>query len=600
MKEQRIFYNLYGLTLIRSKKVISEFQKVFSTLNGAEKIRAVWDLFPIYGNSHANELIPYAQQTLALAKQDGDAIEVMKNLRLNGTLYFRTGSFKKALIYYEELKQTAHEHNNEEMLCLAYTNIGSVYTQKKSYVKALDHFHLALKHNDIVEDKIYNSLGVIYLNLNDYENAIKYFKKYGAHKKKINDQQGLSRYHCNLGSVYVEKGYLEKAQDHFFQAEKLCKKDEETFIYNAILHNIATVFQKKGKLEEAEKFSRQVLRNAKRIKDAFMEAETSVQLAEILFLQNKQEETIEFAMHAKEIALKKEFNKCLLKAYDLLARAYYNKGMLKTAWEYGQKQNKGLKQELQQLNEELNDANLDAKNQIIEQLEDKNTLIKSQNTDLREFAYIVAHDLKTPLRIIVSFADLILRQNAGDINPASTEFLEYIREASHKLHFKLEDLLYFVTLDKNKANYRRINPNELIKELIKQFEDEIAESKMNIQVDELPQIYGSEEQIRQYFYHLIDNAIKFRRDDKPEVKIFADKIEDKIQIAFKDNGIGIESAFQKKVFQLFQQLDQQNRKGNGFGLSICRKIAELHGGSMSLKSEPKLGSTFYLHLPTEN
>ena len=153
---------------IYKHKLINEFQKEFKRLSDPEKVRAVWSLFPIYGSSHAKELLPYAERTLALARAASTSTELMEMLRMNGTLYFKTGEVKKAIHCFEELVNFSQQYKNKQMLSLSYMNLGSIYIQNKSYSKALDNLHLALKYVDVVPAKLYNSIGVIYLHLREY------------------------------------------------------------------------------------------------------------------------------------------------------------------------------------------------------------------------------------------------------------------------------------------------------------------------------------------------------------------------------------------------------------------------------------------------
>ena len=121
----------------------------------------------------------------------------------------------------------------------------------------------------------------------------------------------------------------------------------------------------------------------------------------------------------------------------------------------------------------------------------------------------------------------------------------------------------------------------------------ITEMKVEIGGDPLPSVLGDDTQLAQVFQNLIENAIKFRREEPARIQVRAKETPDGYEIAVQDNGIGMESQYAERIFLMFQRLhDRTKYAGNGIGLAICKKIVERHGGRIWVESEPGRGSTF--------
>ena len=141
-----------------------------------------------------------------------------------------------------------------------------------------------------------------------------------------------------------------------------------------------------------------------------------------------------------------------------------------------------------------------------------------------------------------------------------------------------------------------MNVNELIAEIQEDLKSDIEEAGAAIEVGVLPVVWGNPMQLRMLFQNLIANAVKFREPDRPvKVRISAERNPDTQTVSFSvaDNGIGIAPEYHDRIFGLFQRLHTASRfGGSGLGLTICRRIASNHGGELSVKSEPGVGTTF--------
>lgn len=273
-----------------------------------------------------------------------------------------------------------------------------------------------------------------------------------------------------------------------------------------------------------------------------------------------------------------------------------------------------------------------AEEQIISsasQLKEKNIQLQQINEELESFNYIASHDLQEPLRKIETFLDL-LRKNMDDAEKSGRYIAKTI-ESSRRMSALIQSVLNYSRISKTSENEFSVTDlNKILDDVKNDLELRINESKVVIQSDKLPLIKSSPLQMHQLFSNLIGNALKFAKE-KPRIRItsrilsihdlkmegiqfqeisllneknISIKNPDRIKFAeikFSDNGIGFESQYSKKIFDLFQRLHSTAQySGTGIGLSIAKKIVEQHHGYISAQSEPDKGATFTVWLPVEN
>lgn len=244
-------------------------------------------------------------------------------------------------------------------------------------------------------------------------------------------------------------------------------------------------------------------------------------------------------------------------------------------------------------------------------LEKANTELVHSNKELEQFAYVVSHDLKEPLRKITTFSSLLLSGLDEELSEAARHHIGKIADAARRMNGMIEDILALSTLSQNR-DLQKCSLYALLKGTIENLEVPIKEKEATIECDHLPEMFVIPSQISQLFQNLLANALKFSREDvpprlrithtvvqtpppaMPEVK----KAEQYLQIRFEDNGIGFEPQQAEGIFGLFQRLHPRTTyEGSGLGLAICKKVVVNHGGAISAASEPGKGSTFTVTLP---
>jgi len=226
--------------------------------------------------------------------------------------------------------------------------------------------------------------------------------------------------------------------------------------------------------------------------------------------------------------------------------------------------------------------------------------LEKSNEELVNFANMVAHDVRAPLRSINSFTTLLERDLKNCSKPYNPEFLEFIKQAVSNLDELTNDLLDYAKSDDNSVEDERLSLNQTMKMVLLNLTDTINTTKAEIV---LPNsdffVKGKKLQLIQLFQNLIGNGLKYQSgQETPKVEIQAEGVENKIRISVIDNGIGISQGNLKKIFEPFKRLHNSNEyKGSGIGLATCKKIIDRLGSEFYVSSELGVGSTFTFDLP---
>ena len=255
-----------------------------------------------------------------------------------------------------------------------------------------------------------------------------------------------------------------------------------------------------------------------------------------------------------------------------------------------------LSLELEQLVDKIRIKNEQLKKEIKERKQIAKELQLS-NSELKRFAYISSHDLKTPLRMIVSFSQLLQKRYMDKLDQEANDYMDYIVKGAYEMNELIDALLEFLRIDKIKL-YKEIDLRNVLKIVLNNLNYEIKKTQAEITSDELPVIIADKSQMISLFQNLIFNAIKFHDKEPPRIHISSEVNKDEYIFSVKDNGIGIDPKYFNRIFIIFQRLHKKSDyEGTGIGLSICKKIIELHNGKIWVESIPGKGSIFYFSIP---
>lgn len=232
--------------------------------------------------------------------------------------------------------------------------------------------------------------------------------------------------------------------------------------------------------------------------------------------------------------------------------------------------------------------------------------LEHKNAELEEFSYVASHDLKEPLRKIITFGDLLrytIKENADE------RVLNYVTRMQHsagRMMSLIDDLLQLSRIGRGERQFEETDLDEVLRGVMQDLEPAIEQRHAEIKADPLPRLMAKPLQMQQLFQNLLTNALKFNESETPRITISNDVIipegstDHHCQITVADNGIGFEAENAARIFEPFQRLHGRSEyAGSGIGLAICKKIVEFHNGTITARSEPGKGSAFTITLPCE-
>ncbi|WP_353929269.1 ATP-binding protein [Okeanomitos corallinicola TIOX110] len=246
---------------------------------------------------------------------------------------------------------------------------------------------------------------------------------------------------------------------------------------------------------------------------------------------------------------------------------------------------------------------------FLEQETKQQKKLSLDNKELQQFAFIVSHDLKEPLRKIKTFAERLQVTCREFLSEQGLDYLQRIQNATQRMEMLIEGLLTLSQITTRGKQFLAVNLTQIVQEVLSDLEISIQQADVKVEVQELTIIQADPLQMRQLIQNLILNSIKFRRHNQPPlIKIYGHFLNKHIhdnsweythyQIIVEDNGIGFSEQYLDRIFHIFQRLHSSSEyEGTGIGLAICQKIVERHNGHITARSKPDQGAKFIITLP---
>ncbi|MEO1515875.1 MAG: ATP-binding protein [Bacteroidota bacterium] len=250
--------------------------------------------------------------------------------------------------------------------------------------------------------------------------------------------------------------------------------------------------------------------------------------------------------------------------------------------------NKSL-EEIQEKKETIEKVN----NQLTTNLQE----LQRSYKEMEQFAYIASHDLKSPLRTISNFAQILKRRYSGKLDKEADEFIEFIVSGVFRMNTIISDLLKYSQVGNKETVFEMVSLNEILELVQFNLASAIRDSNAVILVEDLPRFHANRSALIQLFQNLIGNAIKFQVKSRPPIiRVSSESAEDCWLFHLSDNGVGMDDGYQDKAFLPFQRINNLDRPGTGIGLAICKKAVELHNGRIYYESVKNQGTTFHFTL----
>jgi PAS domain S-box-containing protein len=226
--------------------------------------------------------------------------------------------------------------------------------------------------------------------------------------------------------------------------------------------------------------------------------------------------------------------------------------------------------------------------------------LERSNAELEQFAYVASHDLQEPLRMVASYLQLLERRYGDTLEGDAREFIDYAVDGATRMKVLINALLEFSRVGTRGQPFEPVDLSSATADVLRRLRPAIEEHGAHVTCETLPTLQADPVQIAQLLQNLVANAIKYRGEATPEIRISAEPYDATAwAISVSDNGIGIEPPYRDQVFEVFRRLHGRDEyPGTGIGLAICRKIVERHGGQIWIEGSPLGGSTFRFIIPS--
>lgn len=232
-------------------------------------------------------------------------------------------------------------------------------------------------------------------------------------------------------------------------------------------------------------------------------------------------------------------------------------------------------------------------------MEERTKQLEASNRALQQFAYAASHDLREPLNKIKGFGERLCQKNGHQLDEKGHEYLTVMLTATERMTHLIDNLLSYARAGRETTPLTAVDLGQVLREALSDLDLRIQETKADIQIEDLPTVRAHSMQIRQVFFNLISNALKFRHSKRPlviNIKGTVDKSD--AVVAIQDNGIGFDSKHAEKIFEVFSRLHTRfDYPGTGIGLALCRRLLDQYGATIEAHGKPNVGAIFTIRIP---
>jgi len=578
---------------------------------------------------------------IELSNQMGGSDHLSKFQTNIGSTYYYVGETDKAMEWYIKAYESAVKYGSNWLIAEKLSHLGIIFGSVGETETALEYYNSSLEYYEKVDDPRANiDLEIAYLHLNmgslfqrqkDYEKALEYYILCLPPIEASGNNRALLDLYNNIASVYFHQQLYDLSLENYLKALEYASSDPPSTNYAILLANVAENYIYINQFEKAKPYLEQSLNIAKEydllrveknvysiysdfyydkndfknaytyrakyeaVKDSLFNRQKSKDIANIRIKYETEKKEQENQALSIENERQARINKLLL---IILVIIVISIAIILYVWSRVNLANKKLKQkqdELKKLNEQLKMSNSETEAALE---------FKSQ------FLANMSHEIRTPLNIIIGFAG-ILRKNI--MESKLIKYIDSIELSSENLLKLLNDILDMSKIEARKMLLKPevVDLKKLVEEIRTLFLIKAEEKNIDLSIsfdENLPTVMILDEiRTRQVLVNLVGNAIKFTNEGFVKVKVYGpnknipeDYSPSKTDffIDIEDSGHGIPPEHQKIIFESFRQIHVKNQakiSGTGLGLPISRRLMELMGGSLNLKSEPDKGSVFTLH-----
>ncbi len=223
--------------------------------------------------------------------------------------------------------------------------------------------------------------------------------------------------------------------------------------------------------------------------------------------------------------------------------------------------------------------------------------LRRSNADLEQFAYVASHDLQEPLRMVASYTELLGQRYKGQLDERADKYIFYAVDGARRMQRLVADLLAYARVESQGQAPAPVDAGQVLAQVLHVLAPAVREAGATVIAGEMPRVLADEGQLGQLLQNLLGNALKFRAEAPPLIRVQARPERDQWVFSVQDNGIGIDLRHADRIFQMFQRLHERGRyDGSGIGLAIAKRIVERNGGRIWVESRPGEGSSFHFTL----
>ena len=628
-------------------------EELSKTVEATATIDLLNEISYAYRRMSPDSLLFYGFKANSQARKINYQKGVMVSYKNIGIGYYKLGRAPDSIIYYYEKAIRFAEMEADfytQTACL--NNIGLVYFRNQRYEEALAKFIKGIEMYDTHIKKplrlralLIANTGGAYAELEQFPKAKEYIEKALELSRQYNFPSIQSIYMDNYGRILYQMGQQELGKKYLEESILFQKEMGDYLSMVQSLVRYGNILQDEGKTKQAEKSAQHALSITN--ENGFQEEKTNilVLLSRIKLTLSEYKTAIDFAQQAVNLATEMSDLNFLGISYNALANAYEHNGNYVDALQQ-RKNYEAIKAQIAaaKISQTVADAEARYKNELqegrilrLEQekvdqrkrinlligvlvllgiliatilhfftknrkqsriIAQKNEQLQSfieKNMQLENFAFIASHDLKTPLRNIVSFTQLLKHSLKNKIADKEKEYFDFIISGTREMSVLINDLLNYAMIQNATPSYVQVELNELIEKVLNRFQTEIKEKQANISFDiQTNTVLTDPTKLSQLLQNLISNAMKFTKPaETPEILISSGENRTNWFISVEDQGIGIEQEYFDRIFLVFKRLHHKmDFEGTGIGLAICRKIVDQLNGSLHLESKVGVGSKF--------
>jgi len=546
-----------------------------------------------------NLSLGYIDEGLKIANRYIDPSYRLDLLTYKGGILIQKGLFPHALSIFEEALDIASRVRDNISISRIHNNLGLIYKSQEKYTKALEMFSKSLKFGESKQNPyIYSNIGSILYIREDWDKALQYFTNALYLAEKHNDVQILCVCCINIGDFHKQKGNYSKAINYLERGLAIAKEHDEFILHKGMfLQIIGSTFGLMNAYDDAIEYIDKA-NNIFRKHGFFLNlSQALIEIAELYYNQKDFIKSKKCLDESITICNKYDYTQEIINALKLQIKCATVQGDLEETnkllqslvecqhHHFTKEKDLKVKEVLTSMENEVDV--LIKKNQEIEQ---KNNLLEASNKELKQYAYIIAHDLKEPLRNINSFTNLLGKYSQENLSEDSKEFMSIIEQNAEMMSKKLDDLLGYVAIKLDPTLLQLVDVENLVYKVLNVLQRELQDHKIMLELGKMINLFVIPAQLRMLFYHLIKNAIQYLDPEKDFHSINISSVQngDLIEYCVEDNGIGINSAYHKKIFMIFKQIERYGNGGTGIGLAVCEKIVRLYNGQIRVES--KLGA----------